>query len=106
MWVNRKNVHVAQRDSGWGTLREGGERATQMYDTQAYAIQAGRKMPSKGEQSPSARRHIGCRAHCVRRCGRLMAGLVIDQFRYRRAGISRLSVGRLRVILAFEAIDP
>ena len=45
---NRKNVHVVQRDSGWGTLREGGQRATQVYDTQAQAIQAGRQMARQG----------------------------------------------------------
>lgn len=45
--ANRKNVHVVQRDSGWGTLREGAQRATQVYDTQAQAIQAGRQMARK-----------------------------------------------------------
>lgn len=42
--ANRKNVHVVQRDNGWGTVREGGQRATQVFDTQAQAIQAGRQM--------------------------------------------------------------
>ncbi len=45
--ANRKNVHVVQRDSGWGTLREGAQRATQVYDTQAQAVQAGRQMAGK-----------------------------------------------------------
>lgn len=42
--ANRKNVHVVQRGSGWGTLREGSDRATQVFDTQAQAIQSGRQM--------------------------------------------------------------
>ena len=42
--ANLKNVHIVQRDNGWGTLREGGRRATQVYNTQAQAIQAGRQM--------------------------------------------------------------
>lgn len=29
--ANRNNVH---RDNGWGTLREGGQRATNVFDTQ------------------------------------------------------------------------
>lgn len=47
--ANRKNVHIVQRDNGWGTLREGGQRATQVYDTQAQAIQAGRQMARQGQ---------------------------------------------------------
>jgi hypothetical protein len=47
--ANRKNVHVVQRDNGWGTLREGGQRATQVYGTQAQAIQAGRQMARQGQ---------------------------------------------------------
>jgi hypothetical protein len=43
-----KNVHVVQRDGGWGTLREGGQRATRVYDTQVQAIQAGRQMARQG----------------------------------------------------------
>ena len=47
--ANRKNVHIVQRDNGWGTLREGGQRATQVYDTQSQAIQAGRQMAREGQ---------------------------------------------------------
>ena len=47
--ANRKNVHVVQRDDGWGTLREGAQRATQVYDTQAQAIQAARQMAKQGQ---------------------------------------------------------
>lgn len=47
--ANRKNVHVVQRGSGWGTLREGAERASQVFDTQAQAIQAGRQMARQGQ---------------------------------------------------------
>jgi hypothetical protein len=47
--ANRKNVHVVQRDDGWGTLREGGQRATLVYDTQAQAIQAGRQMAKQDQ---------------------------------------------------------
>lgn len=46
--ANRNNVHIVQRDSGWGTLREGGQRATQVFDTQSQAIQAGRQMARQG----------------------------------------------------------
>lgn len=49
MMANRKNVHVVQRDSGWGTLREGAQRATQVYDTQAQAIEVGRQMARQGQ---------------------------------------------------------
>lgn len=47
--ANRNNVHIVQRNSGWGTLREGGQRATQVYETQAQAIQAGRQMAREGQ---------------------------------------------------------
>ena len=46
--ANGKNVHIVQRDNGWGTLREGGQRATQVFETQAQAIQAGRLMARQG----------------------------------------------------------
>lgn len=46
--ANRKNVHVVQRNNDWGTIREGGQRATQVYDTQTQAIQAGRQMARQG----------------------------------------------------------
>jgi hypothetical protein len=47
----RKNVHIVQRENGWGALREGGQRATQVYDTQAQAIQARRQMARRGRAS-------------------------------------------------------
>ncbi len=47
--ANRNNVHIVQRDNGWGTLREGAQRATQVFDTQALAIQAGRQMARHGK---------------------------------------------------------
>ena len=46
--ANRNNVHVVQRDNGWCTLREGGQRASQVYGTQAEAIAAGREMARDG----------------------------------------------------------
>jgi hypothetical protein len=49
MMANRKNVHIVQRESGWGTLREGGQRASQVYGTQAQAIDAGRQMARQGQ---------------------------------------------------------
>ncbi|GAB2893520.1 DUF2188 domain-containing protein [Uliginosibacterium flavum] len=45
---NSKNVHVVRRGDGWGTLREGGERASSVHDTQAEAIEAGRDMARNG----------------------------------------------------------
>lgn len=47
--ANRNNVHIVQRDNGWGTLREGAQRATQVFDTQARAIHAGRHMARQGQ---------------------------------------------------------
>ena len=47
--ANRKNVHVVQRGDQWGTLREGGQRASQVFDTQALAIQAGRQLARQGQ---------------------------------------------------------
>lgn len=47
--ANRKNVHVVQRESGWATIREGAQRATQVHDTQAQAIQAGRQIARQGQ---------------------------------------------------------
>jgi hypothetical protein len=49
MMANRNNVHVVQRENGWGTLREGGQRASQVYGTQAQAIDAGRQMARQGQ---------------------------------------------------------
>lgn len=46
--ANRNNVHIVQRPNGWGTLREGGQRASQVFDTQAQAIEAGRQMARQG----------------------------------------------------------
>ena len=46
--ANPKNVHIVQRESGWGALREGGQRATQVDDTQPQAIKAGRQMARQG----------------------------------------------------------
>ena len=47
--ANRNNVHVVQRGDQWGTLREGGERASGLYNTQAEAIEAGREMAREGQ---------------------------------------------------------
>jgi hypothetical protein len=44
----RNNVHIVQRGAGWGTLREGGQRATRVFDTQKKAINAGRAMAQNG----------------------------------------------------------
>lgn len=46
--ANRNNIHIVQRDNGWGTLREGAQRASRVFDTQAQAIQAGREMARQG----------------------------------------------------------
>lgn len=47
--ANRSNVHVVPRGGKWGTLREGGQRATQVFDTQQQAIDAGRNMAKQGK---------------------------------------------------------
>jgi hypothetical protein len=47
--ANRNNVHVVQRANGWGAVREGGQRATRVFGTQAQAIQAGRQMARQGK---------------------------------------------------------
>lgn len=47
--ANRNNIHVVQRNNGWGTLREGAQRATEVFGTQAEAIQAGRAMARQGQ---------------------------------------------------------
>lgn len=47
--ANPKNVHVVKRGDQWGTLREGGQRATSRHDTQAEAIKAGRDMAREGK---------------------------------------------------------
>lgn len=47
--ANRNNVHVVQRGDLWGTLREGRHRASQVFDTQAQAIEAGRQMARQGQ---------------------------------------------------------
>ncbi len=49
--ANPKNIHVVKRGDQWGTLREGGQRVSSRYDTQAEAIKAGRDMAreEKGE---------------------------------------------------------
>jgi hypothetical protein len=46
---NPNNIHIVQRENGWGTLREGGERASQIFETQAEAIDAGREMARQGQ---------------------------------------------------------
>ena len=43
------NVHIVQRGDQWGTMREGGERVSGLYDTQAAAIEAGREMAREGQ---------------------------------------------------------
>ncbi len=47
--ANPKNVHVVKRGDQWGTLREGGERASSLHDTQAEAVKAGRDMAREGK---------------------------------------------------------
>ena len=39
-----KNIHVVSRGEQWGALREGGTRASALFDTQAQAIDAGRSV--------------------------------------------------------------
>lgn len=48
---NPKNVHIVQRGSQWGALREGAARTSGNFDTQAEAIRAGRDLArtSQGE---------------------------------------------------------
>ncbi len=36
-----KNVHVVKHDDGWATRREGSDRISRSFDTQAQAIDAG-----------------------------------------------------------------
>lgn len=45
---NPKNIHIVQRENGWGTLREGADRASRVFSTQAQAIEAGREMARQG----------------------------------------------------------
>ncbi|MCV2219831.1 DUF2188 domain-containing protein [Thauera sp. Sel9] len=47
--ANPNNVYIVQRGDQWGTLREGGERVSSLYDTQAAAIEAGREMARQGQ---------------------------------------------------------
>lgn len=47
--ASRDNVHIVRRGDQWGTLREGGQRATQVFDTQQQAIDAGRQMVRQGQ---------------------------------------------------------
>lgn len=47
--ASRNNVHIVRRGDQWGTLREGGQRATQIFDTQQQAIDAGRQMAKQGQ---------------------------------------------------------
>ena len=47
--ANRNNVHIVMRGAQWGALREGGQRASQVFDTQAQAIQTGREMARQGQ---------------------------------------------------------
>ena len=47
--ANPSNVHVVQRCDGWGILREGGQRSSHVFDTQAQAIQAGRDIARQGQ---------------------------------------------------------
>ena len=39
-----KNVHVVPHDRGWAIRREGNERATGVFDTQAEAASIGREI--------------------------------------------------------------
>lgn len=47
--ANRNNVHIVRRGDQWGALREGGERASRLFDTQQQAIDAGRQMATQGQ---------------------------------------------------------
>jgi hypothetical protein len=47
--ANPNNVHVVKRGDQWGTLREGGKRASSLHDTQAEAVKAGRDMAREGK---------------------------------------------------------
>ena len=47
--TNRNNVHIVKRGDQWGTLREGGQRATEVFDTQKQAIDSGRTMAKQGQ---------------------------------------------------------
>lgn len=49
MIANKQNIHVVQHGVGWGTLCEGGPRASQVYGIQTQAIQAGRQMARQGQ---------------------------------------------------------
>jgi len=46
--ASRNNVHFVQRDNGRGALREGGQRATEVFAIQAQTIQAVRQMARQG----------------------------------------------------------
>lgn len=46
--ANRNNIHIVRRSDQWGVLREGGDRASRLFDTQQHAIDAGRQMAKQG----------------------------------------------------------
>ncbi|MFW2355679.1 DUF2188 domain-containing protein [Hydrogenophaga sp.] len=46
--TNRNNVHIVRRGAKCGALREGGQRASHVFGTQAQAIPAGRDMARQG----------------------------------------------------------
>jgi hypothetical protein len=47
--ANRNNVHVVKRGDQWGGLREGGQRASGLFDTQAQAVVSAREMARQGQ---------------------------------------------------------
>lgn len=47
--TDRNNIHIVQRGDQWGTLREGGDRVSNLHDTQAEAIEVGRDMARQGQ---------------------------------------------------------
>lgn len=47
--ANPKNIHVVQRGTQWGALREGASRTSGNFDTQVQAISAGRQMARDGK---------------------------------------------------------
>lgn len=57
--VNRNNVHIVRRNNGWGILWEGGRRVTQVFDIQAQAIQAERRMAREDHGEMLARGQNG-----------------------------------------------
>ena len=51
--ADKPSVHVEHRESGWAVVREGNERATSVYPTQAEAAKEGREIARRDGVFPA-----------------------------------------------------